>query len=112
MGNHLHAVVKAPENQLEADVGTILRSLKRHSAKQANLILRTTGTSFWEPTYYDREVRPGKFILVMCYVLNNPVSAGLVGDWGSWPHTYVHPDYIDLFLRAPSVNGDEDARSG
>ena len=35
---------------------------------------------------------------VMWYVVNNPVKAGLVNRWSDWPYTWVHPEYVRLFL--------------
>lgn len=99
MGNHLHAIVRAPDGRETAPLGPILSSLKRHTARQSNLILDTTGKPFWAPIYYDRDVRSGKFMRVMWYVLNNPVSAGLVANWRDWKFTYLHPEYQDLFDR-------------
>jgi REP element-mobilizing transposase RayT len=98
MGNHLHVVVRAPNNQESVPLGPIMSSLKRYTARQSNLMLKATGQAFWAPTYYDRDVRPGRFMRVMWYVLNNPVSAGLVEGWEDWPYTYLHPEYRDLFV--------------
>jgi hypothetical protein len=97
MGNHLHVVVRAPNDQETTPLGPIMSSLKRHTARQSNLILNATGQPFWEPIYYDRDVRPGKFIRVMWYVLNNPVAAKLVEGWEDGPYTYLHPKYRSLY---------------
>lgn len=97
MGNHLHAVVRSPDGETEASLRRIIQDFKRHTARQANLILDRTGEAFWAPVYYDRDVRVGKFDTVIWYVLNNPVKAGLVANWKDWPHTYLHPDYRELY---------------
>jgi len=70
----------------------ILQSLKRHTARQANLKLGRQG-AFWQEESYDRVVRDAEELeRVLSYVLNNPVKAGLVEDWQEWPWTCCRPD--------------------
>jgi REP element-mobilizing transposase RayT len=93
MGNHLHVVVRVLDGQEEVELGPIINSFKTCTANRANKVLGTTGLAFWAPVYYDRDVRQGKFMRVMWYVLHNPVAAGLVDSWMDWRFTYVHPEY-------------------
>ena len=83
MPNHVHTVVHVLNGfRLEG----ILHSWKSYSAKEANRILRRTG-SFWQPEYHDRLIRDEAHLLrSLEYVEFNPVAAGLVEapeDW-SW----------------------------
>jgi REP element-mobilizing transposase RayT len=97
MGNHLHVVARVPDGQEELDLGPIINSFKTFTSNRGNKVLGTTGSAFWAPVYYDRDVRKGKFTRVMWYVLNNPVAARLVDSWMDWRFTYVHPEYLELF---------------
>jgi REP element-mobilizing transposase RayT len=89
MPNHVH-VVYTP---LLKDDGTyhamsaIMHSLKRYTARQANLLLGREG-SFWQHENYDHVVRDEEeWRRIIMYVLNNPVKAGLVRQWDEWPWT-------------------------
>lgn len=97
MGNHVHAVVRAPDGRDEADIGRLINRHKSYTALECNKIIGKTGDPFWEHSYFDRTVRKGRFERVMWYVLNNPVKAGLVSDWRDWPGTYLNPDFDALF---------------
>jgi len=94
MSNHVHAVVRAPD---EVAPGLLMSRHKSHTSRKSNEILGLTGTPFWEDDYFDRRVRDGKFNTVMWYVLNNPVKAGLVDNWREWPHCWLNPEYELLF---------------
>lgn len=90
MPNHVH-VVFAP---LRKDDGTyhamsaVMHSLKRYTAREANVLLGRRGT-FWKDESYDHVVRDeGELQRVVAYVINNPVKAGLVQDWKEWRWTY------------------------
>jgi len=97
MSNHVHAVIRALDGMEETLLPVIMKSHKGFTARKINELLDKTFNSFWEPDYFDRRIRTGKFNTVMWYVLNNPVTAGLVKDWKDWPHTYLNPDFASLF---------------
>lgn len=99
MGNHVHVIVKAPEDLNSVTIAPIMKSHIGFTARKANQILDRMGVSFWDGSYYDRKVRSGKFTTAMWYVLNNPVKAGWVDTWSEWPGTYVNEEYVELFLR-------------
>ena len=91
MPNHLHLVF-TPLRRAEEDgyyaLQAIMHSLKRHTARQANLLLRRQG-AFWQQESYDHVVRDeAEWERIIIYVLNNPVKAGLVTRWTDWPWTY------------------------
>ncbi|MBM3189477.1 MAG: hypothetical protein FJZ90_12225 [Chloroflexi bacterium] len=66
----------------------VMQSLKRHTARQANLRLGREGP-FWQAESYDHVVRDAAELeRVVSYVLNNPVKAGLVDSWDNWPWSY------------------------
>ncbi len=97
MGNHVHVIIRAPDGTEETSLPIVMKSHKGFTARKINEVIDKTFTNFWEPDYFDRRVRAGKFNTVMWYVLNNPVAAGLVKDWKDWPHTYLNPDFASLF---------------
>jgi putative transposase len=100
MSNHVHVVFKpllderslheiSGSNPLQyqsdvATLGAIMHSLKRYTARKANIFLGRVG-QFWEVESYDHQVRDDEeFDRIMAYVLNNPVKAGLVRGWQDW----------------------------
>jgi putative transposase len=69
----------------------ILQSLKRHTARKSNAILKRSG-AFWQDESYDHVIRDDNELeRTISYVLNNPVKARLVQSWEQWPWTYVKP---------------------
>jgi len=90
MPNHGHAVFTplAKEDGTCHSLAAIMHSLKRHTARQANLILGREG-DFWQHESYDHVVRDlEEYQRIVAYVLNNPVKAGLVREWQDWPWSY------------------------
>jgi REP element-mobilizing transposase RayT len=89
MPNHVHLLLWPMPNHT---LSGILRSRKRHTARQANLLLGRTGESFWQPESFDHWVRDDDDkARIQRYIRNNPVTAGLCArpeDWrwsSAWP---------------------------
>ncbi|WP_139211843.1 transposase [Neolewinella agarilytica] len=97
MSNHVHVLLRGPEGESALDPALIMKTHKSFTANQCNKLLGTSGSSFWAPNYFDRDVREGTFTRVVWYILNNPFQAGLVQSWKDWPGTWLHPDFHDLF---------------
>jgi REP element-mobilizing transposase RayT len=97
MSNHVHILVRGPEGQSPLDPAMIMKGHKSFTSRECAKLLDRVGEAFWEKNYFDRDVREGTFTRVMWYILNNPVSAGLVDHWEDWPGTWLHPDFDDLF---------------
>ena len=106
MPNHVHLICRIgnPADDDSGRIGNpsyderpvalhkIMQSLKRHTARQANLKLGRQG-AFWQEESYDRVVRDaGELQRIIDYVVNNPVKAGLAHDWQEWPWSYCRPD--------------------
>ena len=90
MPNHVHLVCTPLEKGegVFNSLTEILQSLKRHTARQSNLILGRSG-AFWQDESYDHIVRDeAELERIIKYVLNNPVKAGLVDNWSMWKWTY------------------------
>jgi REP element-mobilizing transposase RayT len=77
MPNHVHVVFRPQRSHTLAE---IVHAWKSYSAKEANRLLRRSGT-FWQREYYDHLVRGEKeFFRILDYVIENPRVAGL-RDW-------------------------------
>ena len=77
MPNHVHAIILPREGHSLPD---ILRSIKRHSALEANRQLDREG-EFWQKESYDHLIRDGEdYQNQRDYILENPKSGGLE-DW-------------------------------
>ena len=98
MSNHVHVVFEPLSksewysdlalSEYHSDLPAIMQSLKRHTARQANLILGREG-AFWQDESYDHVIRIGEeYSRLVNYILENPVKAGLVPRWNEWPWTY------------------------
>ncbi len=89
MPNHVHAILWPTPN---FTLSEILKSRKRHIARQANLILGRTGETFWQRESYDHWIRNDEEkARIRRYIRMNPVNAGLCRspeDWkwsSTWP---------------------------
>lgn len=81
-----------PANGEPIPLQIIMQSLKRHTARQANLKLGRQGT-FWQEENYDHVPRDSRELeRIIRYVLNNPVKAGLADQWEDWRWSYCRPD--------------------
>ena len=87
MANHVHILITP-----HVGVSAIMRSLKRHTAREANRILGLTGQPFWNVESYDHLVRSGQeFKRIAAYIEMNPVKAGVAAapeDY-PWSSAYV-----------------------
>jgi REP element-mobilizing transposase RayT len=92
MPNHIHLVFELLSK--DRNVGEIVGSIKKYSARRANKILKQEG-AFWQAESFDRLVRDEvELFFTIKYVLLNPVNAGLVVNWKEWDGTYCHPNYL------------------
>jgi REP element-mobilizing transposase RayT len=86
MPNHIHLILWPISN---FTLSEIMRSRKRHMARQANVLLGRTGQRFWQPEPFDHWIRNDKEKeRIRRYIRNNPVKAGLCArpeewQWGS-----------------------------
>jgi putative transposase len=80
------------DRQPDLPLHKIMQSLKRHTARHANILLGREG-AFWQDESYDRVMRDqDEYVRTVNYVLENPVKAGLVSKWEEWKWTYCKPD--------------------
>lgn len=94
MPNHVHLVFELlPGNK---GISKIMQSIKRISARRANLFLQREG-SFWQDESFDRWIRNEKELyFTIKYVLLNPVNARLVKEWNEWKYSYCNKNYLVL----------------
>jgi len=103
MSNHVHVVFEPLSNSRGCksewhsdlqplELFKIMQSLKRHTARQANIVLKREG-AFWQDESYDRVIRDNdEYIRTVNYVLENPVKACLVSRWNEWQWIYCKPE--------------------
>jgi REP element-mobilizing transposase RayT len=89
MPNHVHLILWPKPN---FTLSEILKSRKRHTARQANLILGRTGETFWQRESFDHWIRDDQEkARIRRYIRMNPVNARLCQspeDWkwsSAWP---------------------------
>jgi REP element-mobilizing transposase RayT len=81
MPNHVHMLITPL-----TEVPSFLRRLKGYSARRANKLLNQTGQAFWQDESYDHLVKSAQeFRNIERYIVNNPVKAGLIEDFESFP---------------------------
>jgi putative transposase len=96
MSNHFHLLFDTQGFNVHPT--TIMTSIKRFSAKNANTILNRTGITFWQEESYDRRVRNERELLrIINYILQNPVKANLAERWQDYPFTWLNEKYLDTF---------------
>jgi len=94
MPNHVHLLCKPLEREKDKfySLIEILHSLKRHTARQSNLILNRSG-SFWQDESYDHVIRDeAELERTIKYVLYNPVKANLAKEQKDWTWAYCKYD--------------------
>jgi hypothetical protein len=68
-----------------------MHSWKSLTAHRINTLLRRTGV-LWQREYFDRFIRNERHLLVATrYIVENPVTAGLVGRAEDWPFSSAVP---------------------
>jgi REP element-mobilizing transposase RayT len=91
MPNHVHLLIWPMPNHTLSE---ILRSRKRHTARQANLLLGRTGETFWQPESFDHWVRnEDERARIRRYVRDNPVTAGLCARPEEWRWSSAWPGW-------------------
>ncbi len=100
MSNHVHILINTGlqlesienDEELEArykPLDEIMKRIKGPSAWYANKHITRSG-QFWERESYDIYIRNEKMLNnVISYILENPVKAGLVQNWGDYPGNYL-----------------------
>jgi putative transposase len=88
--DHVHVLAQPLMRDIGGafDLGEILHSIKRFSARKINQANRIQG-SLWQDERYDRIVRDdAEFLEKWDYIRNNPLKAGLVSYPEDYPWLY------------------------
>lgn len=92
MSNHFHWVLTVFEKDEHGDpiyLQDVLHSVKQFTAKRINNAEKREG-QLWAHESFETTIRNNEhFVNVFNYVINNPVSAGLVTTWDKWPGTWT-----------------------
>jgi REP element-mobilizing transposase RayT len=89
MVNHVHVLLlpSVPPSRL-------LKSLKGHTAREANRLLARTGEPFWQRESYDHWVRDeDEFRRIAAYIENNPLKAGLTARAEDYAWSSANPEW-------------------
>ena len=88
MPNHVHVVLRPLTNRTLSE---ILKGWKGFTAREANRLLKCTGTTFWQVESYDHLVRNDEDLQRCCiYTTMNPVNARLCKRPEDWPWSSAH----------------------
>jgi REP element-mobilizing transposase RayT len=83
MPNHVHLIAYGIEEH--ADLRRFIHDAKQRSGYWHSQNRRSR---LWQESYFDHIIRDEESVQrQVCYVLNNPVRAGLVSRWDQWPHS-------------------------
>jgi REP element-mobilizing transposase RayT len=95
MSNHIHLVIDTWDTEnYDETVTKIMQSIKRHTARQSNILLNREG-QFWQHESYDHLIRNEReFKNIIHYTAQNSVEAGLVKDWRDYPYTFINENYF------------------
>jgi REP element-mobilizing transposase RayT len=96
MPTHVHVLftLLVAEATHSSVLGKVMQSLKKHTARQANLQLYRSGP-FWQDESFDHIIRNDEeFLRVLSYILENPVKAGLVLLREEYPWMYCKPGLL------------------
>jgi len=86
MPNHVHILL-----QPGTPLARITKSIKGYTAREANLLLKRTGSPFWQYESYDHWVRNERELhKITAYIENNPVAAGFVNKPEDWTWSSAH----------------------
>lgn len=90
MSNHVHLTFY----KLTHELGEVLGSIKKYTARQINLLHNCVGRKVWLAESYDHLVRDrGELAFYHTYALENAVMAKIVTRWEDHPYTYAQPDF-------------------
>lgn len=94
MSNHVHLTFY----QLTKEIGEVLGSIKKYSAKQINLLHHCTQRQVWLHDSYDHLVRNREDLAFYhTYTLENAVKAKIVSHWKDYPFTYARPGFEEFY---------------
>lgn len=95
MSNHVHLTL----SKLQGEIGDLLGSIKKFTARKINLLHDCVGRQVWVYESYDHLIRDEEdLIFHHTYTLENPVKAGIVSSWLDFPFTYARPEFDAFYI--------------
>jgi REP element-mobilizing transposase RayT len=108
MPDHVHLIFTPLVNLQAMEVyslAEIMDAIKGASAHKINNDLRRKGR-LWQPESFDHVLRSSENLdAKVAYLLENPVRAGLVGDWAEYRWLWRKPAENPYALRPTPVQG-------
>jgi len=102
MPDHVHMIFTPLANQRALEtysLAKIMDSVKGFSAHKINKKLGRKGR-VWQPESFDHVVRSSESLdAKIAYLLENPVRAGMVGEWARYPWLWKKP-FVNPFAGA------------
>ncbi|MDP8232357.1 MAG: transposase [Candidatus Zophobacter franzmannii] len=92
MPNHVHLILipLKDEDGNIFSIAKIMHSLKSFTSNECNRLLGLKGR-FWHHESYDHQIRNDKdYTYQLNYLLQNPVTAGLVGNAQDWKNAWIN----------------------
>ncbi|SEQ41273.1 transposase [Neolewinella agarilytica] len=103
MSNHVHVLLRANDVNACIDLEMLMERHKRFTGRKINELHDAKGRRVWAEDPFDKDVRHGKFGLVLNYILNNPKKAGITDDIlnfsGTWWDPRLEQEYITPLRR-------------
>jgi REP element-mobilizing transposase RayT len=92
MPDHFHMLLQPcflPDSNRRHDIGKIVASIKKYSARKINAAAGQTG-SLWLDNYFSRVIVSEKALArAWQYILMNPVEAKLARRWEEYPYVWT-----------------------
>ena len=91
MPDHVHLLLFGRAE--DADLRGLMHDAKQRTGYRHS---RTHGSRLWQESYFDHIVRDEESVKRQaCYILANPVRAGLIQKWDRWPYSGTTLDIAD-----------------
>jgi REP element-mobilizing transposase RayT len=83
MPDHCHFLWQGTEEQ-----SNLRQAVKHFKQSTGFYFQKRTGRRLWQKNYFDHILRKEEKIMTVCqYIFENPVRAGLVGDYRDYPYS-------------------------
>jgi len=100
MPNHVHVLIEVIAG---FSLSRIVHGWKSFTAKEIARHIRAPGT-VWQEDYWDRAIRSEEHLAsAVAYIINNPVTAGLVDAPERWPWSSAANTHLSRSSRMPKA---------
>lgn len=95
MSNHVHMLLRTKSSEIVVPFVPFMERHKRYTGRKIKQLKLTEAERVWARKAFDRDVRPGRFWVVLNYILQNPVKIGLVDRPLDFCGMWVQPGLIE-----------------